>query len=152
MIPLPPTTKYQRMIDDVVKDRAFLTTPCQSVIDPIDIKLTVAVLRRAAQILDSNPKLRCLGLAANQLGFHWRIFVLKNARGKFDAYVNPLIIGKRGSKMSVETCYSQPGVTKTVERAMSVTLSSSNYPIRSFSGMEAIAVQHEIGHLNGVLI
>jgi peptide deformylase len=99
-----------------------------------------------------------VGLAATQLGVLHRLLVY---RVQQDAPVNALInpeIEWRGSEQEIaeEGCLSLPAVLVEVERPVHVrvrALDERGEPIViEASGLESRVIQHEIDHLDGVLI
>ncbi len=99
-----------------------------------------------------------VGLAATQVGVLQRLFVFQ-ARDEEDvtAIVNPRIT-KRSDGVAVadEGCLSLQGVLVPVERALDVTVEGQDLagaPLRlELDEMDARVVQHEIDHLDGVLM
>ena len=99
-----------------------------------------------------------VGLAATQVGVLQRLFVFQ-AREAEDvtAIVNPEIT-KRSDGVAVadEGCLSLQGVLVPVERALDVTVEGKDLtgaPLRlELDEMDARVVQHEIDHLDGVLM
>jgi peptide deformylase len=97
-----------------------------------------------------------VGLAANQVGRLKRIMVAAVDNEEF-VIVNPVVdeaavtIGK-----DLEGCLSIPGIQVEVERPAEVMISGqhpSGAPLRiEASGLVARIFQHEIDHLDGVLI
>ena len=70
--------------------------------------------------------------------------------------VNPEIIARCGSAVMREGCMSVPDYTGDVERATAITVrfldGESGTPREvAASGFEAVAIQHEMDHLDGVL-
>ena len=97
-----------------------------------------------------------VGLAANQVGRLKRILV---AAVEDDEYVlvNPVIEEASETTESVpEGCLSIPGIQVEVERPTEITISgqdASGGPIRiEAEGLLARVFQHEVDHLDGVLI
>jgi len=98
-----------------------------------------------------------VGLAANQVGVPLRVFVADLSAGEsreaLKAFVNPVIVGRRGSQLGEEGCLSFPDVTLDVERAQGVTVEALDSEGRPFSfdaeGLLARAVEHECEHLDG---
>jgi peptide deformylase len=99
-----------------------------------------------------------VGLAATQLGVLHRLLVY---RVQQDAPVNALInpeIEWRGNEQEIaeEGCLSLPTVLVEVERPIHVRVRATDEhgePILiEASGLEARVIQHEIDHLDGVLI
>ncbi|HEX2098058.1 MAG TPA: peptide deformylase [Rubrobacteraceae bacterium] len=97
-----------------------------------------------------------VGLAANQVGRLQRIFVAAYEDEEF-AIVNPEVEWSSENKeKDIEGCLSLPEVRVEVERPHAVTVSGrdpSGAPVRiRAEGLLARIFQHEIDHLDGVLI
>lgn len=102
------------------------------------------------------------GLAAVQIGFPHRIFLLRNGTDEEgnatnNVYVNPTIVNRsRAVSKGGEACLSLPGMGATFPRPKSVTLEffdlDGNMQTETFNGFWARAVMHEMDHLNGILI
>lgn len=100
-----------------------------------------------------------LGLAAPQIGIGKSIAVVSE---KVDEgldnpilLINPEIIECSGKQSMVEGCLSISGVTSEIPRYESVkveTGSRNNRKIIVAHGLLSIVLQHEIDHLNGILI
>ncbi len=104
-----------------------------------------------------------IGLAAVQVGSNKRVVVLDvpsdeggAERGaNLVALVNPEITAFEGTTVYEEGCLSVPGFTADVTRAARVTaraLDRDGRPLEiTAEGLFAIAIQHEIDHLDGML-
>jgi peptide deformylase len=97
-----------------------------------------------------------VGLAANQVGRLKRILVAAVEEEEF-VVVNPIIEENAGTtEKDLEGCLSIPGIHVEVERPTAVTVSGQNAtgaPLRvEATGLLARILQHEIDHLDGVLI
>lgn len=96
------------------------------------------------------------GLAAIQLGFNLRAFVMKLERYAPICIMNPKIASKKGKQESNETCLSLPGIKVRVIRPMTVRIKGVNQyfiPVSyHFRGIDARRACHEIDHLFGKLI
>jgi peptide deformylase len=97
-----------------------------------------------------------VGLAANQIGRLKRIFVAAHEDEVY-AIVNPVIEERsETTEKDIEGCLSIPETRVEVERSAAVTLSGqspSGEPVRvEAEGLLARIFQHEIDHLDGVLI
>ena len=104
-----------------------------------------------------------VGVAAPQIGVLLRVCVVdvsasrqgqENNHGLL-AMVNPEIVRREGSAVMREGCMSVPDYTGDVERSTAVTVrfldeSGESRQIDA-SGFEAVAIQHEMDHLDGVL-
>jgi peptide deformylase len=99
-----------------------------------------------------------IGLAATQLGVMHRVLVYRvEPDAAVAALVNPqLEWSGRETEVSDEGCLSLPGVLVEVERPVHVRVRASDErgaPLTiEASGLEARVIQHEIDHLDGVLI
>lgn len=98
-----------------------------------------------------------IGLAANQVGLDLAVFVL-GIGGFQEAFINPEIISTSDLVDFEEGCLSIPGVVAKTKRFNKLTLrwASSLDDIsalreETFEGIKAIAIQHEMDHLNGKL-
>ena len=104
-----------------------------------------------------------VGVAAPQIGVTLRVCVVdvsKNRHGKENHHgllrmINPEIMSRSGSATMREGCMSVPDYTGDVDRATEITLEYSEpdgtVHVITASGFEAVAIQHEMDHLDGVL-
>jgi peptide deformylase len=99
-----------------------------------------------------------VGLAATQLGVLHRVLVYRaQQQAPIAALVNP-VLDWSGSELETaeEGCLSLPDVHVEVERPVYVRVKAQNEhgePITiEASGLEARVIQHEMDHLDGVLI
>jgi peptide deformylase len=101
---------------------------------------------------------RGVGLAATQVGVLRRVFVFQpDPDGSPVAVVNPRIAEKsKETLVDEEGCLSLQGVRVPVERAVTVTIEATDptgAPVTyDLEGYEARVAQHELDHLDGVLI
>src|SRR3954469_10831367 len=99
-----------------------------------------------------------IGLAATQLGVMHRLLVYRTElEGAVAALVNPVLEWSSKEKESAEEgCLSLPSVVVEVERPVHVrvrALDERGGPlVVEASGLEARVIQHEMDHLDGVLI
>lgn len=103
-------------------------------------------------------EVRGLGLAAPQVGLNMRLFVTNHTGRPEDelVYVNPEIVETRGQIEHDEGCLSVPEVYVPLKRAQWVKLRALGIDGQAFEieceDLLARALQHEVDHLNGVLI
>ena len=93
------------------------------------------------------------GLAAPQVGVLKRLIVIDIGQGP-EIYINPKIIEKKGKAVSGEGCISIPNVFLKIKRAAKVkikALDKNGKEIKA-KGLRAFVLQHEIDHLDGILI
>ena len=99
-----------------------------------------------------------IGLAAPQVGISHRLLVYRvEPDSPVQALVNPEVEWKsRELETMEEGCLSLPGVHVDVERPLHVRVTAQDSGGESIvveaSGLEARVIQHEIDHLDGVLI
>lgn len=117
---------------------------------------TAGFIEALVQTMRSSPG---VGLAAPQVGRLLRIIAVdvtpKNPGHGLVVLVNPLIASARGSRTVREGCLSIPEYTANITRAAEVTVKGldprGNEIVLESAGLEAIAFQHEIDHLDGIL-
>jgi peptide deformylase len=99
-----------------------------------------------------------IGLAATQLGVMHRVLVYRVEQdGPLGVLVNPVIEWSGDEMDSLEEgCLSLPGVGVEVERPVDIrvrAVDEHGSPLElEASGLEARVIQHEVDHLEGVLI
>ena len=99
-----------------------------------------------------------VGLAATQVGVLRRVLVFQaGSDGEPTALVNPVVEwSSEEASIAEEGCLSLPRVSMDVERPLHVRVSGFDVvgePIElEASGLEARVLQHEIDHLDGILI
>lgn len=97
-----------------------------------------------------------IGLAAPQIGISKRIITLDLGNAPL-ALINPIIVekGRERDRME-EGCLSLPGIEVDIERPYEVFIKGVNLDGKEVEiegrGLLARVFQHEIDHLNGVLI
>jgi peptide deformylase len=116
---------------------------------PIDPKeLTLELIRAMNQH-------NGVGLAANQIGYPYSIFVLKGDPENLACF-NPRIVTFSGNVVSMEeACLSFPGVNVKVRRPEEIRVRfqtpSGTTTTFTYGGMTARIFQHELEHLEGKL-
>ncbi len=101
-----------------------------------------------------------VGLAACQVGVSRRVIVLDvsplDPQHTFFALINPEIISEEGEVDHEEGCLSVPDYLEKIKRKEKVCvrgLSPEGMEVEiNGDGIFAIALQHEIDHINGILI
>jgi len=104
-----------------------------------------------------------VGVAAPQIGDPRRVVVVDVSKSKLGrdnnhgllVMVNPLILESEGRTTMREGCMSVPDYTGNVTRAASVLVQfldrTGGEMVVNASGFEAVAIQHELDHLDGLL-
>ena len=129
-------------------------------VEEIDESVVAIVQDLVDTMLDAGHS---VGVAAPQIGVLQRVMVVDVSTSKLGRdnnhglleMVNPEIIERSGSKMMREGCMSVPDYTGNVTRAEHIVIEFTNrngqLRVIEASGFEAIAIQHELDHLDGLL-
>jgi len=123
-------------------------------VDRFDDELRDEVARMGALMHDALG----VGLAATQLGVLHRVLVYRvHQQSPVAALVNPEIEWSGSeAETAEEGCLSLPGVHVDVERPVHVRVRARDERgdpvVIEASGLEARVIQHEIDHLDGVLV
>ncbi len=96
-----------------------------------------------------------IGLAAPQVGISQRVIVFDVGEGLV-SLINPLILEEDGQELYEEGCLSLPGIMTEVKRARRILVKGVDLDggekELEVEGLLARVIQHEVDHLNGVLI
>jgi peptide deformylase len=123
------------------------------------VKIDDAVCDAVEQMFDIMYEAGGIGLAANQVGLPYRLFIV-NVEARPDAgeelvFINPTLSRPRGTAVQEEGCLSLPGLRMDVRRPEKVVVdawSLDGQPIRlDLDGLLSRVVQHEFDHLEGKL-
>ncbi len=101
-----------------------------------------------------------VGLAAPQVAENRRLFIIDIASedepSALHMFINPELSAREGTQVWQEGCLSFPGITEDIERAERVTVRAQDVHGEVFElsaeGLLAVAIQHELDHLDGVLM
>jgi peptide deformylase len=121
--------------------------------------ITAATLQLISDMLDTMYAAPGVGLAATQVGVLQRIVVLdvdhENPGTRVYKLVNPVITHSQGQVAWEEGCLSVVDFTAEVQRAKQIQVIALDEQGRELKidaeGLLAIALQHEIDHLDGKL-
>jgi len=136
----------------------ILQFPHESLFTPAD---DVTVFEMELKVLLDNMwntmlNARGIGLAANQVGLRFNMFVMKTEANEKLYLVNPKVVKKSiVITLLKEGCLSAPGeqiVTGNRSEWISVDYQdyNGNKKNRMFTGIDAVCVQHEMEHLAGL--
>ena len=118
------------------------------------------VRKLIADMRETMGEARGVGLAACQVGVSQRVIVLDvspmDPQHSFFALINPEIVSEEGEVDHEEGCLSVPDYLEKVKRKEKVCVKGLSpegmeVEVRG-EGILAIALQHEIDHINGILI
>lgn len=116
-----------------------------------------SILNLIKDMIETMFKLDGVGLAACQVGKNIQLFVVNPKLSKKYIFINPEI-SKMSKKIETieEGCLSIPGVYKKIPRAKSLKIKALDENGKKFKlkaeGLLARVIQHEMDHLNGILI
>ena len=137
------------MVKNIVRDIKYLSIPS---IDATEEDLYI--VQDLKDTLNFN-KQRCVGMAANMIGYSKEIIIFENEKKQYEIMINPIIIKKVDEYETNEGCLSLEGVRPT-KRYKSIKVEYLNEGfqkrIKTYSGFTAQIIQHEIDHLNGIII
>lgn len=133
----------------------IITYPAKILTKKIPVMKNASSKKFMQDLINLEEEKNALGIAANQVGSKQRLFVMDK-----NIFVNPKIIEGTGHKILDEKCLSLPNVELSVSRNTSLTLEYFSVvgnghlerTVKEFKGLEARVIQHEIDHLDGILI
>lgn len=141
------------MVKELIHDPIFLTGKSEAV--------TAEDLYVARDLFDTLMVHRdsCVGMAANMIGVKKRMIVFLDESGGTPAYtvmIDPEIIRKDGIYDAEEGCLSLLGGPRKCKRYKTIKVKYRTLEmktrIKTFSGLTAQIIQHEVDHCDGVLI
>lgn len=113
---------------------------------------SIRLLDTMAEIMHTHEG---IGLAAPQVGVTRRIIVADIGEGLV-AFANPEIVEKEGNDRLFEGCLSLPGIEVDIARSQVILVRGIDRKgvqiEQEYTGLMARVIQHEVDHLNGVLI
>jgi len=126
-------------------------------------KKTISLIKDLKDTIKAQKDPEGVGLAASQIGKNQKAFVI-NYNNKISAYINPEIISKKklssknvvkNEKKILEGCLSLPHfygpLSRSYEVKVKFTDEKGNDKVKTYKGIMAQIVQHEIDHLSGIL-
>ena len=136
------------MIQPVMKDMLFLSQKSESA-----SRKDLSVGRDLQDTLKANRE-ACVGMAANMIGIKKRVIIVN--MGEIDVVMfNPVLLKKDTPYEAEEGCLSLEGVRPTTRyQNIEVEYQDMQWKKRrvQLSGWTAQIVQHELDHLEGIII
>ncbi len=136
------------MIRPIMRDVMFLSRPSEAA-----VKADAAVIIDLIDTLNAHLD-GCVGMAANMIGVSKRIIAVRMGPMSVPM-VNPVIAAKSGPYETQEGCLSLTGQRPcTRYQTVEVSYQDANFLSRrqKYTGWIAQIIQHEVDHLNGVII
>lgn len=120
-----------------------------------------AIVQDLLDTMDAGPP-RTVGIAAPQIGAMTRVVLVDTSRNPKHpgghgllALVNPQIVASDGEQFFREGCLSIPDYTANIRRRRAITVEALNLDgeiVRvDAKDFEAVVLQHEMDHLDGIL-
>ena len=136
------------MVKEIVKDVMFLSQKAE--------KATKKDKYIATDLLDTLKanKDRCVGLAANMIGYNKSIICVSGGLYNF-VMINPIITNRSGEYQTEEGCLSLIGERKCKRyKEIEVDYLDMNFNKQHGKYTEFVSeiIQHEIDHTNGIII
>lgn len=117
-------------------------------VEPEELDLIKSLVPDMTKILNQEDG---AALAANQVGVTKRFFLMRSG----ELIINPEVVETKDVKPFDEGCLSIPGTSAETQRAHYVKLKfrdeNFNEVEREFHNVDAVAILHEIDHLDGKL-
>ena len=111
--------------------------------------------RLGDDLLDTLAATGGIALSAPQIGRPRRVVAIGAGGGPPAIYVDPQIVARTAPGFVEESCLSVPGVVGSVWRATRVEVRARDrvgtVVEHGLAGLPAVAMQHEIDHLDGIL-
>lgn len=136
------------MIKPIVRDIFFLGQKAERA-----VKVDIAIGRDLLDTLQANRE-RCVGMAANMIGVRKAVIVVHMGAADIVMF-NPVVLKKEGPYEAEEGCLSLDGVrTTTRYEYIEVEFYDMSWKKRrqKLRGLPAQICQHELDHLEGILI
>lgn len=124
------------------------------------------IVSEMVSCLDFQKDPQGVGLAAPQVGLNIRLFISKpTSTSKHQVFINPKILRsfdkkilnpkRKGGKRKLEGCLSIPRIWAPIKRKYGIQVEYMDLKgkiyTKKYIGYQAIIIQHEIDHLEGIL-
>ena len=125
--------------------------------DEVNVRLENKQMREIiAELKRTMRKLNLTSLSAPAIGYKKRIFCINFSDTEIQTFINPILTKATGISLSKETCTSLPGRTFVRPRSNDITVMYmtplGKIESRQMVGMAAFVFQHELDHLDGLLL
>ena len=122
----------------------------------VDTKTENKLLREISTALKATiEKENLTALSAPAIGYNKRIFCIK-FQEEIKTFINPVLSAAKGLQLSREHCSSIPGKEFIIPRNNDITIvyqkPLGQIETRRAVGMTAYVMQHELQHLDGILL
>lgn len=137
------------MIKNIIKDVEFLKKPSSNL-----SKEDLFIAEDLKDTLSFHRK-NCVGMAANMIGYSKNIIIFINEHEEMEIMIHPVILKKEGEYQTEEGCLSLTGVRKCIRhKKIKVEYMTLDFKkrIKTYTGFTAEIIEHEMDHLQGIII
>ena len=138
--------------ENISEEEKKLSSRAEEINTTIESELKTEIVLALKKTLE---KENLTALSAPAIGYNKRIFVIK-FQEEIKTFINPIIVKYEGLTLSKETCSSIPNKEFIIPRNtdISIMYQRANGAIesRQLIGLAAMVFQHEMQHLDGVLL
>ena len=142
-----------KLVKDIVTDELQLSERAVE----IDVRTQATEMREIIKALKDTMRERGLSsLSAPAIGYNRRIFCIDFKDSEIKTFINPIIAQAKGMQLSIEKCVCIPDKEFMRPRNNDLMIiyqrPTGQIENRQIVGMSAIVFQHELDHLDGLLL
>ena len=142
-----------KLVKDIVTDELQLSERAVE----IDVRTQATEMREIIKALKDTMREKGLAsLSAPAIGYNRRIFCIDFKDSEIKTFINPIIAQAKGMQLSIEKCVCIPDKEFMRPRNNDLMIiyqrPTGQIENRQIVGMSAIVFQHELDHLDGLLI
>ena len=142
-----------KLVKDIVTDELQLSERAVE----IDVRTQATEMREIIKALKDTMREKGLAsLSAPAIGYNRRIFCIDFKDSEIKTFINPIIAQAKGMQLSIEKCVCIPDKEFMRPRNNDLMIiyqrPTGQIENRQIVGMSAIVFQHELDHLDGLLL
>lgn len=142
-----------KLVKEIITDEIALSERAVE----IDVRTQATEMREIVKALKDTMRANNLSsLSAPAIGYNRRIFCIDFKDSEIKTFINPIIAQAKGMQLSIEKCSSIPDKEFMRPRNNDLMIvyqrPTGQIENRQILGMSAIVFQHELDHLDGLLI
>lgn len=142
-----------KLVKDIVTDELQLSERAVE----IDVRTQATEMREIIKALKDTMREKGLSsLSAPAIGYNRRIFCIDFKDSEIKTFINPIIAQAKGMQLSIEKCVCIPDKEFMRPRNNDLMIiyqrPTGQIENRQIVGMSAIVFQHELDHLDGLLL
>ena len=142
-----------KLVKDIITDELQLSERAVE----IDVRTQATEMREIIKALKDTMREKGLSsLSAPAIGYNRRIFCIDFKDSEIKTFINPIIAQAKGMQLSIEKCVCIPDKEFMRPRNNDLMIiyqrPTGQIETRQIVGMSAIVFQHELDHLDGLLL